>query len=193
MQIYLARHGETKWSLEGKHTGLTDIPLTERGEQDAAGLGARLGSGKFDRVYTSPLKRSLETCSLAGFGKVAALDPDLVEWDYGDFEGLKSSEIREELPHWELFKDGCPGGEAVEDVVTRADRVLARLRRESSNPLIFSHGHFLRVLAARWLGLDGAIGRCLFLGTAAVSIHGHEHGDKDEVLLLWNDTSHVGS
>jgi broad specificity phosphatase PhoE len=191
--VYLARHGETAWSLSGQHTGVTDLPLTERGEHNARRLGERLQGHPFARVFTSPLQRARRSCELAGFGPVAVVDPDLVEWNYGAYEGRKTADIRKERPDWQLFRDGCPGGESVQAVGARADRVLARLRAAGGDVLVFSSGHFLRVLAARWLGLDPSAGRLFYLGTAALSILGYEHNDRAEpVLRLWNDTSHVG-
>src|SRR5437763_13547469 len=152
--IYLVRHGETAWSLSGQHTGLTDLPLTERGEHNARRLGERLQGHTFARVFTSPLRRARRSCELAGFGPAAVVDPDLVEWNYGAYEGRKTADIRKERPDWHLFRDGCPGGESVQAVGARADRVLARLRAAGGDVLVFSSGRFLRVLAARWLGLD---------------------------------------
>jgi probable phosphoglycerate mutase len=190
-RIYLARHGETEWSLSGRHTGLTDIPLTRQGEQNACRLGERLQGLSFNRVVTSPLRRAWHTCELAGYGKAATRDHDLVEWDYGDYEGKTTPQIHRQRPAWEVFRDGCPGGESVDQVTVRADRVITRLRAEQGNVLLFSHGHFLRVLAARWLKLEPAAGRCFYLGTAALSIIGYEHGLDDTVILLWNDNRHV--
>src|SRR5258708_7837744 len=166
--ICLARHGETAWSLSGQHTGLTDLPLTERGERNARGLGERLKGLTFAEVFTSPLQRAARTCELAGFGGV--VDRDLLEWDYGQYEGRRSADIRKERPDWQLFRDGCPGGESPAQVAARADRVVSRVRalvsRVASAPgdvLIFSSGHFLRVLAARWLGLEPAAGKYFLL------------------------------
>src|SRR5215475_3859005 len=140
--IYLARHGETAWSLTGQHTGLTDLPLTELGERNAQRLRGRLSGIVFDRVFTSPLRRARRTCELAGFGSVAEIDPDLLEWNYGDYEGRKTAEIRAERPDWQLFRDGCPGGELPAQVVARADRAVSRLRAVGGNVLLFSSGHF---------------------------------------------------
>src|SRR5205085_31148 len=147
--VYLARHGETAWSLSGQHTGLTDLPLTERGERNARQLGGRLKELTFAKVFTSPLQRAIRTCELAGFGAVAEVDRDLVEWDYGQYEGRRTAEIRAERPDWQLFRDGCPGGETPEQVAARADRVISRVRAIAENVLLFSSGHFIRVLAAR--------------------------------------------
>jgi len=190
-QIYLARHGETEWTITGQHTGLSDIPLTERGERNARNLGTRLRGMTFARVFTSPLQRARCTCELAGFGEAAQVDPDLVEWNYGDYEGLRSVEIRKQRPDWQLFRDGCPGGESVAAVGARADRVIARLRGIEGNVLLFSSGHISRVTGARWLGLEPAGGRLLLLSTAALSILGYEHNTSEPVLRLWNDCRHV--
>jgi probable phosphoglycerate mutase len=189
--IYVARHGETAWSLSGQHTGLTDLPLTENGERNARALGQRLKGHTFARVFTSPLQRARRTCELAGFGNVAAVDRELVEWNYGDYEGLTSADIHKKRPDWQLFRDGCPGGESVAEVGARADRVLTRLKAIDGDVLIFSSGHISRVLGARWIGLEPAGGKLLLLSTASLSILGYEHGKGDPVLRLWNDVSHV--
>jgi probable phosphoglycerate mutase len=188
---YLARHGETAWSLSGRHTGLTDLPLTERGERNARRLGERLAGMRFAKVLTSPLQRAARTCELAGFGGLAEADPDLVEWNYGQYEGRRTSEIRAGRPDWQLFRDGCPGGESPHQVGARADRVVGRVRALGGDVLIFSSGHFLRVLAARWLGLEAAAGRFLLLGTASLSALGYEHGAQEPVIRLWDDMRHV--
>jgi broad specificity phosphatase PhoE len=190
--INLARHGETAWSLSGQHTGLTDIPLTERGERNARRLGERLHGHTFAHVLTSPLQRAKRTCVLAGFGAAAVDDPDLVEWNYGDYEGRKTVDIRRERPDWQLFRDGCPGGEGVAEISARADRVIGRLRALAGDVLLFSSGHFLRVLAARWCGWPAAAGQRLYLGTATLSALGYEHTTSEPVLRLWNDSRHVG-
>jgi probable phosphoglycerate mutase len=190
-QVYLARHGETAWSLSGQHTGLTDLPLTEHGEQNARALAGRLRGIQFSQVFTSPLQRARRTCELAGFGAVAKVDQDLVEWNYGDYEGLKTSEILGKRPGWQLFRDGCPGGESVEQIGARADRVIAGIRPLAGNVLLFSSGHFLRVLGARWIGLGAAGGAYFVLSTASVSCLGYEHDASESVLRLWNDTQHV--
>ncbi len=190
-EIYLARHGETAWAISGQHTGLTDIPLTARGERNAVSLGERLTGHTFTQVLTSPLIRASQTCALAGFGDRAEVMPDLVEWNYGDYEGLKTVDIRKENPTWFLFDDGCPGGESVETVGARADRVIAHLRGINGRVLVFSHGHFCRVLAARWLKLPTGDGRMFLLGTAALSILGYEHNPDEPVIRLWNDNRHV--
>ena len=185
--VTLVRHGETEWSASGRHTGRTDIPLTEEGERKARGLRERLEGQTFDRVFTSPLKRARRTCELAGFGERAKVDPDLLEWNYGDYEGRKTSEIMAERPGWLLFRDGCPNGEQPADVGARADRVIARLRAAETRALVFSSGHILRVLAARWLGLAPSEGRLFMLGTASVSILGYEHDKNEPAIQLWNE------
>jgi probable phosphoglycerate mutase len=190
--IYLARHGETAWSVSGQHTGRTDLPLTERGERNARSLGERLKGLKFATILTSPLQRATRTCELAGFGAAAEIDRDLLEWDYGRYEGLRSADIRKERPDWQLFRDGCPGGESPEQVRARADRVVRRLRLVQDDVLLFSSGHFLRVLAACWLGLEPEAGKYLLLSTASLSVLGYEHDYSQPVLRLWNDTRHVG-
>ena len=189
---YLARHGETAWTLSGQHTGLTDLPLTERGERNAQRLGERLRGLKPVRVFTSPLQRVRRTCELAGFGAAAEVDRDLLEWDYGKYEGRTSAEIHAERPDWQLFRDGCPGGESPEQVGARADRVVKRVRAVQGDVLLFSSGHFLRTLAARWLGLEPAAGRYFLLSTATLSALGYEHNLSQPVLQLWNDPRHVG-
>jgi len=187
----LARHGETAWTLTGQHTGLTDIPLTERGEGNARRLGERLKGLTFARVFTSPLQRALRTCELAGFAAVVTIDPDLVEWNYGEYEGRRTAEIRAERPDWQLFRDGCPGGETPDQVGVRADRVVSRVRAVQGDVLLFSSGHFLRVLAARWLGLEPGAGRFFLLSTASLSALGYEHDRTQPVIRLWDDTRHV--
>jgi len=190
--IYLARHGETAWSLTGQHTGLTDLPLTELGECNARRLAERLRGVRFTKVFVSPLQRARRTCELAGFGAVAEIDPDLVEWDYGQYEGLRTSEIRAEHPDWQLFRDGCPGGESVQQVASRADRVVSRVREVSADVLLFSSGHFIRVLTSRWLGLAPSPNARLFmLSTASLSALGYEQDLSRPVIQLWNDTHHV--
>ena len=191
--IYLARHGETAWTLSGQHTGLTDMPLTERGERNARRLEERLRGVTFARVFTSPLQRATRTCELAGFGAVAEIDRNLLEWNYGEYEGRLTTEIHKERPDWQLFRDGCPGGESPSEVGTRADRVVKRVRAVEGDVLVFSSGHFLRVFAARWLGLDAAFGRYFLLSTASLSALGYEHNLSEPVIRLWDDTRHVGS
>ena len=190
--VYLARHGETAWTISRQHTGLTDLPLTERGERTARRLGERLKGLTFVKVLTSPLQRAARTCELAGFKLVADVDKDLVEWDYGEYEGRRTAEIRAERPDWELFRDGCPGGEAPQEVAVRADRIVRRVRDVSGNVLIFTSGHFMRVLAVRWLGLEPSV-NCKFfmLSTASLSALGYEHEMTRTVIRLWNETRHV--
>ena len=192
--VYLARHGETAWSLTGQYTGLTDLPLTERGERNARQLGERLRGLRFAKVYTSPLQRARRTCELVGFGAVAEADPDLVEWDYGQYEGRRTAEILAERPGWLLFRDGCPGGESPAQASARADRVVSRVRAVQGDVLLFSSGHFIRVLATRWIGLevtDNA--RRLMLSTASLSAVGYENELSRPVIRLWNDTHHVST
>jgi probable phosphoglycerate mutase len=190
--IYLARHGETAWSLTGQHTGVTDLPLTERGERNAARLGERLAGLVFAKVLTSPLQRAARTCDLAGFGTVAEIDRDLVEWNYGDYEGLRTAEIHAKRPDWQLFRDGCPNGESPEQIGARADRVVNRVRAIKGNVLIFSSGHFLRVLGARWLGLEPVAGKFFMLNTASLSALSYENDLSHPAIQFWNDTRHVG-
>jgi broad specificity phosphatase PhoE len=190
--IYLARHGETAWSLSGQHTGLTDLPLTDRGQRNAVHLGERLKGLSFAKVFTSPLQRAVLTCKLAGFGDVAELDPDLLEWSYGDYEGLTTKQIHVERPGWLLFRDSCPGGESADQVAARADRVIDRVRAVSGDVLLFSSGHFLRVLAARWLGLSPLGARYFLLSTASLSALSYDHNLSEPAIRLWDDTRHVG-
>ena len=187
--VYLGRHGQTAWTLSGQHTGRTDLPLTAAGEAEAVRLGARLDGSTFAAVFTSPLQRAHRTCELAGFGAVATIDPDLVEWDYGAYEGRTTAEIHAQRPDWQLFRDGCPGGESPGQIGARADRVISRVRAIDGNTLLFSSGHFLRVFAARWLGLSTGAGRYFLLGTASLSVLGYEHGRSEPAIRLWNETS----
>ena len=189
--VCLARHGETAWSLSGQHTSVTDLALTHRGERNALQLGNRLMAWTFKQVFTSPLKRAARTCDLAGFGAVANVDRDLIEWNYGQYEGLRTTEILALDPGWQLFRDGCPGGESPSEIGTRADRVVSRVRSIQGNVLVFSSGHFLRVLAARWLGAELNAGRQFVLSTASLSELGYEHDVSEPVIRLWNDTCHV--
>lgn len=191
--LYLARHGETAWTLSGQHTGLTDLPLTERGEQDALRLGKRLGGLTFARVLTSTLQRAARTCELAGFGSGAVVDRDLLEWNYGRYEGRTTAEILAERPDWQLFRDGCPGGETAADVGARVDRVISRARAVQGDVLLFSSAHVLRVLAARWLGLEPGAGRYFLLSTASLSALGYEHNRSQPVIRLWDDAGHAGT
>lgn len=187
--VYLARHGETAWSLSGRHTGRTDLPLTEEGERQARSLAPRLTGHSFAKVFTSPLQRATKTCDLAGFGAVAQPDPDLLEWDYGDYEGRRTADIHKERPDWMLFRDGCPNGESPAQIAARADRVIGRLRAIDGNVLLFSSGHILRTLAARWLGLEPGGGRYFALSTASLSALGYEHTTSEPVIKLWNETA----
>jgi broad specificity phosphatase PhoE len=186
-RLYLMRHGETAWSLSGQHTGRTDIPLTEKGEQDARQLAERLRAVDFSRVFTSPLQRARRTCELARLGKVAELERDLAEWDYGDYEGQRPVDIHKARPDWNVFRDGCPSGESPTQVSERADRLIARLRTLEGNLALFSHGHFGRVLGARWIGLEIRQAQHLLLSTASISILGYEHNRVEvPAIVLWN-------
>jgi len=189
---YIARHGETAWTLSGQHTGLTDLPLTPNGERNARSLGERLKGMKFAKVFTSPLQRAARTCELAGFKAVAETDPDLVEWDYGQYEGLRLDEILRKRPDWQIFRDGCPGGESPAQIGQRAERVVQRVHGVSGNVLLFSSSHFLRVLASSWLGLaPGGAGRYLMLRPASLSALSYEHNRSQPAIRLWNDDHHV--
>ena len=189
--VYLARHGETEWSLSGQHTGLTDLPLTPHGEELAAKLAARLKGMQFAKVFTSPLQRARRTCELAGFGGVAEVMPELLEWNYGDYEGIKTHDIHKDNPDWQLFRDGAPGGESVDQVTARGGRAIEKLRAVDGDVLCFSSGHILRVLGARWLGLPPGQGTLLLLSTASLSALTYEHDLTEPVIKLWNDTNHV--
>ncbi len=184
--LYLIRHGETAWSLSGQHTGRTDIHLTKKGAQDARNLGASLLPANPSHVFTSPRQRAQQTCALAGFGSIAQIESDLAEWDYGDYEGLRSAEILQKRPGWNIFLDGCPSGESPAQVSDRADRFIAKCRELEGNIAAFTHGHFGRVLAARWIGLSVCEGQRFFLSTASVSALGYEHNSP--VINLWNAT-----
>jgi probable phosphoglycerate mutase len=186
--VYLVRHGETAWSLTRQHTGLKDLPLTDRGRQAATEMKDRLSRLAVDHVFTSPLQRASLTCELAGFGDRAEVDADLVEWDYGQFEGLTKAEILQKQPGWHLFRDGCPGGETIAEISARADRVVSRLRQMAGQTLLFSSGHFLRVLTARWLGLGADAGRFWTLDTTSLSTLGYEHSMEEPIIRLWNDS-----
>ena len=185
MQIVLVRHGETEWSLSGQHTSRTDLPLLPVGRERASALGPRLEGWDFSLVLTSPLRRARETCELAGFGERAEVFEDLREWDYGEYEGLTTPQIREERPDWNLWTDGCPGGEQPDQVGARADRVLERMRRADGDVLAFAHGHIFRVLAARWIALPAAGGARLALKAGALCVLGFER--ETEVIHRWND------
>ena len=186
-KIYLVRHGETEWSVSGKHTGTKDIPLTERGKQNATELRGRLAEVQPLQVLCSPLERARQTCELAGFGARMVLDPDLVEWGYGDYEGLTTPEIQKARPGWSLFRDSCPGGETLEDVGRRADRIIARVRSLEGDTILFGHGHAHRILAARWLALPPRSGALFRLGPASVSVLSYEHTVDEPAISLWND------
>jgi probable phosphoglycerate mutase len=189
-RISLVRHGETAWTISGQHTSRTDIALTDRGEREARDLGTQLQPLIVDAVLTSPLQRARRTAELAGFSARLEIDADLMEWDYGAYEGRRTVDILAERPHWRLFYDGCPGGETAEDVSARADRVIARLRSTGANALLFAHRDFLRILAARWLGLDGREGRGFFLAPASLSRLGYHHDLTEPVIHLWNGGRH---
>lgn len=188
-QIVLVRHGETPWSLAGKHTGRTDVALTDAGREGACRAGAALAGRAFARVLSSPLSRALDTCRLAGFGNAAERSDALLEWHYGDYEGRTTPEIRAERPGWTVWCDGCPGGEAAADVAARVDPLVASLAAAEGDVLVFAHAHLLRVLAARWLGLPPAEGRLFALGTASLSALGFER--EQRVVVRWNDDAHL--
>lgn len=189
-RLFLIRHGQTEWSLSGQHTGLTDIPLTQQGEKEAALLGKRLKQYSFTHVFCSPLQRASKTCALAGFSH-AEVHKNLVEWNYGEYEGMTSSEITKKNPNWNLFTCGTQNGESIDQISTRADRVLAQLDSIAGDVAIFSHGHFLRVLTARWLQLPAEGGKLFALFPSSLSILGFEK--KDAVIILWNDLSHLSN
>ena len=189
--VYLARHGETAWTVSRQHTGLTDLPLTDQGEAEALRLRDRLAGRGFTAVLSSPLQRAVRTCELAGFGAVAKIEPDLVEWNYGAYEGRTSADIHAERPDWQLFRDGCPDGESPEQIGARADRVIRKVRAIDGDVLLFSSGHFLRVFAARWLGLAPAAGNYFLLGTASLSALSYEHDRSEPAIRLWNELPHT--
>jgi len=184
-RAWLVRHGETEWAREGRHTSRTDVPLTELGRSQAVAAGRKLAGATFAEVLSSPRARALETARIAGFGSRVEIDDDLVEWDYGEDEGRTTAEIREDRPGWTIFDDGPRGGETIEQVAARADRVIARVRAADGDVLLFAHGHVLRILAARWLGLAPVEGRLFALSTATVSVLGWER--EQAVLLRWNE------
>lgn len=188
--LWLLRHGETPWTVLGRHTGRTDVALTPRGEAEALALGRSLGGRRFGLVLTSPLVRASHTCTLAGYGPIAEVDADLQEWDYGAFEGRTTAEIRVGQPGWTIWEDGATGGETPDEVGVRADRVIARALTADADVALFAHGHLLRVLAARWLGLPAAAGGSLVLDTASVSVLGKERDRR--VLRHWNEICHLG-
>ena len=183
-ELFAIRHGETSWSLSGRHTGTTDIPLTDNGRLLAKRLRPVLAKEVFALVLVSPLQRARETCELAGLGDRAVIDPDLVEWNYGEFEGLTPEQIDERAPGWLLFRDGCPGGESPAQVGMRADRVIARARRIGGNVALFAHGHILRVLAARWVELPAGAGQHFLLGTGTLCVLGYYH--EIPAIRIWN-------
>jgi probable phosphoglycerate mutase len=183
-RVFLIRHGETAWSLSGQHTGRTDIPLTENGRRSASRLKPILAQVTFARVFTSPLGRARETCELAGLGERAEADNDLMEWNYGDYEGLTSDEIEAKVPGWRLFSDGAPGGESPNEVGRRADAVIERVRAVDGDVALFAHGHIFRVLAARWIGLPAAAGRNFLLDPATVSVLSYYRGAP--AIKRWN-------
>jgi probable phosphoglycerate mutase len=191
--VYIARHGNTAWTHTGQHTGHTDLPLTPDGERNAVRLGERLKGMTFAKVFTSPLQRAAQTCKLAGFGAVAETDPDLVEWNYGKYEGLTSGQILGQRPDWDLFRDGYPGGESPQQIGQRADRVVQRIRNVAGNVLIFSSGHFIRVLAGCWLGVGPNGGRYFLLSPASLSALSYEHNQSRPAVRLWDDDRHVGA
>ena len=193
-RLYLVRHGETAWSATGQHTGRTDVPLTEKGEQEARGLAKQLGSVGFDHVFTSPLQRARRTCELVGLSPALELLPDAVEWDYGEYEGQRSAEIRKSRPDWNIFRDGCPGGERPNQISDRADRVITKVRALNGNIAIVAHGHFCRVLAVRWIGLPVLQAQRFVLTTASLSVLGYDHNRADEpVIMRWNHTETAAS
>jgi probable phosphoglycerate mutase len=183
-RVYVIRHGETQWSLSGQHTGRTDIPLTENGQRQARALQPVLAAPRFAIVLTSPLQRARETCDLAGLGRRATIDEDLLEWNYGEYEGLSLQQIRVAKPGWLLFVDGCPGGESPQDVLVRVDRVIERVRSVDGDVALFSHGHLLRVFAARWIGLPAQSGAHFLLDPATISTMGYYQ--KIPAILQWN-------
>lgn len=188
-QVVLVRHGETAWSRDGRHTGRTDVPLTEPGREDGRRLATALRGRRFAQVLCSPLQRARDTCALAGFGDAASLRDELMEWDYGEYEGLTSEQIRALRPGWFLWRDGCPGGEMPEDVGARVGPLVAQLLEGHGDALLFAHGHLLRVLASRWIGQAPAHGCHLALSTAALSVLSFEHDVP--ALQCWNDVSHL--
>ena len=184
MKVHAIRHGETAWSLTGQHTGRTDLPLTDNGRRLAERLRPALAGEAFALVLVSPLRRARETVELAGLGGQAEVDPDLAEWDYGDYEGLTTPQIREAVPGWQIFRDGCPGGETTEQVAGRADRAIARARKAGGDVALFAHGHLLRVLVARWLGMPADAGRHFLLDTGTLSVLGQYGGAP--AVRIWN-------
>jgi len=190
-KLYLIRHGDTAWSEAHRHTGLTDLPLDRHGEHQARRLGKRLEGLSFTRIFTSPLRRARTTCELAGFAVAAKTDPDLVEWNYGDYEGLTTVEIRRRRSEWDLFRDGVPNGESPRDVAARADRFIAKALRRPGDVVVFSSAHIIRMIAARWLSLPPDAARLFLSSTASVSILGYEHSRAEAVIRLWNDVGEI--
>ena len=188
--VCLARHGQTAWTISHRHTGVSDLPLTPAGEAEAIRLGERIAGRTFAAVFASPLRRAVRTCELAGFGSAAVVEPDLLEWNYGAYEGRTTAEIHAEHPGWQLFRDGCPGGESPEGIAARADCVIRRVQAIGGDVLLFSSGHFLRMFAARWLGLEPVAGRYFVLGTASLSEMGYEHDRSEPVIRLWDEMHH---
>jgi probable phosphoglycerate mutase len=188
-RVFLVRHGETEWSVTGQHTGRTDLPLTEEGRRQAKRIGARLARERFALVLVSPLSRAQETARLAGFGDVAEVEPDLVEWDYGDYDSLTAGDIRQERPGWTPWWGGFPGGETLEELALRADRVLARVRAVDGDVALFAHGHILRIFSARWLEQPAIEGARYYLATATLSILGWER--ETAVIDRWNEACHL--
>ena len=186
--VWLIRHGETEWTVSRRHTGLTDLPLTPAGEKQARALRSRLQMVSFVGVYYSPLQRAAHTCELAGYGLVSEVDQNLLEWNYGDYEGKRRPEILADRPDWIIFRDGCPNGESPADVAARADHFISRIRKATGNVAVFSSGHFLRVLIARWLGFDASVGRYFKLGTGGLTVLGYDHESTSEpVIRLLNE------
>jgi broad specificity phosphatase PhoE len=186
-KLFLARHGDTEWTDSRRRTGRTDLPLNKRGEERAVQIGQRLRQFSFAQVFTSPLQRASRTCELAGFGEVAESNSDLVEWDYGRFEGKLTLQIKEDHPGWELFRDGCSEGESPQDVARRADHFISRVLDVGGDVLAFSSGHIIRMIAARWLGLPPSAGRFFYCRPASVGVLGFEHESRDEPIIgLWN-------
>jgi len=183
-RAFVIRHGETEWSLNGRHTGTTDLPLTENGRRLAERMRPLLAKETFVLILVSPMRRARETCELAGLGERAVIDEDLMEWNYGAYEGLTTSQIREGSPDWMLFRDGCPGGETAEQVGARVDRVIARARAAGGDVALFAHGHVLRALAAHWIGLEAAAGQHFLLDTGALSVLGAYQGSP--AVRIWN-------
>jgi broad specificity phosphatase PhoE len=190
-RLFLARHGDTAWTDSHQKTGRTDLLLNERGEAHARQIGVQLSRFAFRRIFTSPLQRASRTCELAGFAAGVEVDPSLIEWDYGRFEGKRTSEILEERPGWELYRDGCSEGESPGDVAARADQFIARVHQSDGDVLAFSSGHIIRMIAARWLGLPPVAGRLFYCDPASVGVLGFEHSRLEEpVIRLWNYVAH---